>query len=106
MRTANPALHKGTFARFEIEEASSVMTLEGTVIKTGILLMLVIASAAVTWIQVVDAVTPVGDPPAVKPTSTTIPGTGTGTCLYLWTRSPVSSVISRKVWPNDSRLPR
>ncbi len=46
-QTSNPALRKDTFARSNATGAT--MTLNGTVHKTGILLLLTIASAAWTW---------------------------------------------------------
>ncbi|MCF6287195.1 MAG: Bax inhibitor-1/YccA family protein, partial [Candidatus Hydrogenedentes bacterium] len=50
MRTANPALNDKTFGRaMSAEYSGKSMTLEGTVNKTGILLMLIIAGAAFTW---------------------------------------------------------
>ena len=50
MRTANPALNDNTFGRaMEADYSGKSMTLEGTVNKTGILLMLIIVGAAFTW---------------------------------------------------------
>jgi uncharacterized YccA/Bax inhibitor family protein len=50
MRTANPALNDKTFGRaLSADYSGKSMTLEGTVNKTGILLMLIIAGAAYTW---------------------------------------------------------
>ncbi len=50
MRTANPALNDNTFTRPERTYADSeVMSIQGTVNKIGILLMLTIATAAWTW---------------------------------------------------------
>ena len=50
MRTANPALNDKTFGRaLSADYSGKSMTLEGTVNKTGILLMLIIAGAAFTW---------------------------------------------------------
>lgn len=52
MRTANPALNDNTFTRARGADYSGhSMTLEGTVNKTGILLMIIIAGAAFTWQQ-------------------------------------------------------
>ena len=48
MRTANPALNDQTFRR-EGVALGDAMTLEGTVNKTGVLLICVIATAAWTW---------------------------------------------------------
>ncbi len=49
-RTANPALNKNTFSSRSVTyTGDSVMTLEGTVNKSGILLLLVMAGAAYTW---------------------------------------------------------
>jgi uncharacterized YccA/Bax inhibitor family protein len=49
-RTANPALNKNTFSsRSFTYSGTDVMTLEGTVNKTGILLLLVMGGAAYTW---------------------------------------------------------
>src|SRR5687768_6191514 len=50
MRTANPALGEKTFTAVpRAYDARDVMTIEGTVHKTFILLLLAVASAAVTW---------------------------------------------------------
>lgn len=52
MRTANPALNADTFTRFDLSEpVSTSMTMQGTVIKTGGLLVLAAAAAAFTWTQ-------------------------------------------------------
>ena len=52
MRSGNPALSSSTFESFPYAAAESgnVMTLQGTTVKTGVLLGLAVASAAVTWI--------------------------------------------------------
>ena len=50
MRTANPALNENTFTRVERTYADSgVMSIQGTVNKIGILLVLTIATATWTW---------------------------------------------------------
>jgi uncharacterized YccA/Bax inhibitor family protein len=50
MRTANPALNENTFLNVHDQAyGGQTMTIEGTVSKTGILLMLVMATAAFTW---------------------------------------------------------
>jgi uncharacterized YccA/Bax inhibitor family protein len=49
MRTANPALNDKTFQEIGTYGGSESMTLQGTVNKTGFLLLLVIASASYTW---------------------------------------------------------
>ena len=49
MRTANPVLTERTFARMGAMAGSDTMTIQGTVTKTAIMLMLVIASAGYTW---------------------------------------------------------
>ncbi len=58
MKTSNPALGQNTFSDFaqsayggNLVDASSRMTLDGTVNKTGILLLCAIATAAWTWTQ-------------------------------------------------------
>ena len=56
MRTANPALNAKTFQNIgTVQQAGTlqtdVMTLNGTVNKTGIMLLLLIGSAAYTWSQ-------------------------------------------------------
>ncbi len=50
MRTANPALNDKTFQNIGTA-AADAMTINGTVNKTGIMLLLLIASAAYTWSQ-------------------------------------------------------
>jgi uncharacterized YccA/Bax inhibitor family protein len=53
MRSANPVLTNDVF-RIEVAgQRADVMTLQGTVIKTGILLALVVGAAAVSWLRVV-----------------------------------------------------
>lgn len=50
MRTANPALNDKTFSSMpRYGEADQVMTLQGTVNRAGLLLLLVVAGAAWTW---------------------------------------------------------
>lgn len=50
MRTSNPALNAETFARFgEITEADRTMTVQGTINKTAVLLVLLLCSAAWIW---------------------------------------------------------
>ncbi|OGR84003.1 MAG: hypothetical protein A2902_04805 [Elusimicrobia bacterium RIFCSPLOWO2_01_FULL_64_13] len=50
MRSSNPALNSKTFAGFDRSvPGGEVMTLEGTVNKTGILLLLALVSASWTW---------------------------------------------------------
>ena len=50
MRTANPALNARTFAGFgPITDAARTMSLQGTVNKTALLLLLVLASSVWTW---------------------------------------------------------
>jgi len=50
MRTANPALNDKTFQAFgSYAESNQVMTLQGTVNKTGILLLLAVFTAAIAW---------------------------------------------------------
>ena len=48
-RTGNPALNKNTFTRFAQAEEASVMTLQGTVNKIAIMLLLVLGGAYYTW---------------------------------------------------------
>ncbi len=51
MRTSNPALNADAF-RIEATTYDNVMTLQGTVTKTGILLALTVGAAAVAWMQI------------------------------------------------------
>ena len=54
MRTANPALNDSSFEKqLDAGYTGRTMTLEGTVNKTGILLMLIVATASFTWYQYV-----------------------------------------------------
>ena len=52
-RSGNPAMNDATFENFDTEDTSSgnVMTLQGTINKTGILLILVLITASWTWKQ-------------------------------------------------------
>lgn len=49
MRSGNPVLNEKSFERYDIYESAATMTVEGTATKTGMLLLLVVAAAAVTW---------------------------------------------------------
>src|SRR5258707_5556814 len=48
LRTSNPALNEKAF-RGEVAVGGEAMTLQGTVNKTGLLLLCVVATAAWTW---------------------------------------------------------
>lgn len=54
MRTANPALNDKTFQHAGTVGAADAMTINGTVNKTGIMLLLLIAAAAYTWSQFIE----------------------------------------------------
>ena len=49
MRSSNPVLSAKAFEQYDYYESTGTMTVEGTAMKTGILLVLVITSAAFTW---------------------------------------------------------
>ena len=49
MRTGNPVLNERTFTRMGAMAGSDVMTIQGTVTKTAIMLFLVVISASYTW---------------------------------------------------------
>lgn len=49
MRTGNPALNSKAFEGFSVYDQAQTMTVQGTALKTGILLALVVAPAAFTW---------------------------------------------------------
>src|ERR1700733_13732323 len=51
MRTSNPALSLETFNGFAWVDRSNSMTMQGTVIKTAILLLVALISASWTWLQ-------------------------------------------------------
>ncbi len=63
MRTANPALNKKTFEGLERTDAAHSMTIEGTVNKTAISLVLLIITAAWVW----NIFFTTGNPAAVTP---------------------------------------
>ena len=64
MRTANPALNDNTFTGLEYSGArDNVMTIQGTVNKTGVLLALVLIAAAWVWKMFFES----GNPAAVTP---------------------------------------
>ncbi len=48
-RTANPALNKNTFRDFTITDSSRVMTLQGTVNRILLMILLLLAGAFYTW---------------------------------------------------------
>ena len=49
MRTANPTLNANTFQRLDRRPGQNQMTISGAVNKTGALLILLVASSAITW---------------------------------------------------------
>lgn len=53
MRSGNPALSEQAFEKFDVFEVerSGAMTIQGTALKAGVLLMLVVSAAAFTWWQ-------------------------------------------------------
>ena len=64
MRTANPALNSKTFTELGYSvDRNNVMTIQGTVNKTGILLILVLISSSWVWNMFFDS----GNPAAVIP---------------------------------------
>jgi uncharacterized YccA/Bax inhibitor family protein len=62
-RTANPALNKKTFQGFSVSAESETMTLQGTVSKIIIMMLLVLAGAIYTWRIFFQALE--GDPEAI-----------------------------------------
>jgi uncharacterized YccA/Bax inhibitor family protein len=54
MRTANPALNDKTFQKVGTAGYTETMTVNGTVNKTGIMLLLLIASATYTWSEFIE----------------------------------------------------
>src|SRR5678815_2193669 len=52
MRTSNPALSSKSFENLPAVASADAMTLQGTVNKTGVLLICVLITAAWTWNQV------------------------------------------------------
>ena len=52
MRTANPALNANTFKDASSISQGEAMTLQGTVNKTGILLLILVAASFWTWMQI------------------------------------------------------
>ena len=64
MRTANPALNKKTFVGLSpVTDTDRVMTIQGTVNKTGLMLLILMFSASWTW----DMFFETGTPTAVLP---------------------------------------
>ncbi len=63
MRTANPALNANTFANVRSFTATDPMTIQGTVNKTGFLLLLLVVAAAYVW----NLFTKAADPAAIMP---------------------------------------
>jgi uncharacterized YccA/Bax inhibitor family protein len=51
MRTSNPALSSGAFSNLDRVSAGEAMTVQGTVAKTGILMLLSLITAGWTWIR-------------------------------------------------------
>ena len=50
LRSGNPALQSTTFNKQFIKDSNGTMTLNGTVNKTGISLLIVLFSASYTWV--------------------------------------------------------
>jgi uncharacterized YccA/Bax inhibitor family protein len=50
-RSSNPALQENTFRDLRLQGRTEVMTISGTVVKTGILLFLALLSAGYTWLK-------------------------------------------------------
>lgn len=48
-KSSNPALDSEVFTRFADHEQSNVMTIQGTVNKIALLLLLVVSAAIITW---------------------------------------------------------
>jgi uncharacterized YccA/Bax inhibitor family protein len=73
MRTSNPALNEDVFSNAARDYGQSrTMTLEGTVIKTGVLLAILVAGAVYTWIQT-NALAPSLTAEAVKRATLSVP---------------------------------
>ena len=53
MRTANPVLNAGTFTQSGAIDREDAMTINGTVLKTGALLFVLVCGAVFTWNRVV-----------------------------------------------------
>ena len=49
MRSMNPALNDSVFQGHIVDQSEKVMTIEGTVHRTGLLLLILLASASWTW---------------------------------------------------------
>jgi uncharacterized YccA/Bax inhibitor family protein len=67
MRTSNPALGEDTFRDAGVSTLGEGMTISGAVNKTGILLLLCVATAAWTWNRFFSATTPEGAAASVAP---------------------------------------
>ncbi len=65
MRTANPALNAGTFTDVRSYTTTEPMTIQGTVNKTGILLLLLILAAGYVWNLFSKAVDPASMAPYI-----------------------------------------
>jgi uncharacterized YccA/Bax inhibitor family protein len=68
MRSANPALGADTFRGPSVARGTPAMTLEGTVHKTGVCLLLLLATASWTWsLSIADPLTGQSNPAAAAP---------------------------------------
>ena len=68
MRSGNPALNANTFQNVERAGAGEVMTLQGTVNKTFVMLFLLVMSASFVWGKVIQPAAPAfGDTPVASP---------------------------------------
>lgn len=60
MATANPAMNVAVYRRAERADSfTSVMTLQGAVVKTALLVVILLVTAAYTWSQAAAGATPV-----------------------------------------------
>ena len=83
MRTGNPTLNADTFQRFDRQSGTNLMTVSGTVNKTGLLLLLLVLSSSVTWNMIAAG--------SVKPMVCTLGGLIGGIVLALIT-------VFKKTW--------
>ena len=67
MQSGNPVLRSDTFKPFSIEdETRNVMTVQGTMAKVGLMLLVCVCSAAFIWYYAASAAAGISDPQAVS----------------------------------------
>lgn len=96
-KTSNPVLSEKVFSRRSVAASSGTMTVSGTVNKTALMLLLVIAAAIYTWNKFFGAATPEAGQAAVVPWLL-VGGIGGFITALVTVFRPQSSTISAPIY--------